>query len=101
MHWHFPPAYDLNFTVDLHSSPLYHRHELTLCGKDWKITRDDILRFGIDSCIKNASSIIDDVEYAVRHFPDFATANGIDEKFINETGKYLLNIPKSAITLTK
>ena len=90
-HWHFAPAYDLNFTVDLHGSPLYHRHELTLCGKDRTITRDDILRFGDDSCIKNASSIIDDVEYAVRHFPDFAKANGIDGKYIDEIGEYLKN----------
>ena len=90
-HWHFAPAYDLNFTVDLYGSPLYRRHELTLCGKDRKITRDDILRFGDDSCMKNASSIIDDVEYAVCHFSDFATANGIDEKLVNEIDEYLHN----------
>ena len=89
-HWHFAPAYDLNFTVDLHGSPPYHRHELTLCGKDRNITRDDILRFGDDSCIKSASSIIDDVEYAVSHFPDCATANGIDRKYIDEIGGYLI-----------
>ena len=38
---------------------------------------------------RNASSIIDDVEYAVCHFPDFAAANGIDRKFIDEIGGYL------------
>ena len=39
---------------------------------------------------RNASSIIDDVEYAVCHFPDFAAANGIDRKFIDEIGGYLI-----------
>ena len=42
-------------------------------------------------CIKNASSIIEEVEYAVRHFPDFAKANGIDGKYIDEIGEYLKN----------
>ena len=39
---------------------------------------------------RNASSIIDDVEYAVSHFPDFAAANGIDRKFIDEIGGYFM-----------
>lgn len=90
-HWHAAPAYDLNFTVDLHGSQLYHRHEFSMCGKDRNITRDDILRFGENACIKSASSIIDDVEYAIRHFPNFAKDNGIDRRYVDEIGEYLLN----------
>ena len=71
--WHFAPAYDLNFTVDVHGSSLYHRHELTLCGKDRDITSSDILAFGEEMCVKNAASILNDVEYTVRHFSDFAS----------------------------
>lgn len=88
--WHLAPAYDLNFTVDLHGSQLFHHHELTLCGKDRNITRDDLLRFGEESCIKNASAVIDDVDYAVCHFPSLAIDNGIDRQCADEIGKYLL-----------
>ena len=39
---------------------------------------------------QTVSSIVDDVEYAVSHFPDFAAANGIDRKYIDEIGGYLI-----------
>lgn len=90
--WHFAPAYDLNFTVDVHGSSLYHRHELTLCGKDRDITSSDILAFGEEMCVKNATSILNDVEYAVRHFSDFASDNGVNETDIKEIDGFLKTI---------
>ena len=82
--WHITPAYDLTFTIDLEAPAYVNRHSLTIGGKNDAITTADLLHFARMNDIKDADSIIADVTQAIRHFPEYATEYGIEDRWIKD-----------------
>jgi serine/threonine-protein kinase HipA len=87
--WHISPAYDLCFTYDLTGMGFANRHELSICGKDKDITKDDLLMFGRTNDIRGAESIIKEVSDVLLNFREYALKNGVSEFFAEVIQKKL------------
>ena len=87
--WHMTPAYDLCFTYDLTGMGYANRHEMTLCGKDRDITREDLLRFGNENDIRKAKSLINDVADILMSFKEYALNNGVSSVYADVIQKAL------------
>lgn len=60
--WSLAPAYDITYCLDSNSSKLYNRHELTIQGKAYDITINDLLAIGEKNDIRNCSQIIEEIK---------------------------------------
>lgn len=87
--WHISPAYDLCFTYDLTGMGFANRHELSVCGKDKDITKDDLLKFGKANDIRAAESIIKEISDVLMRFKEFALKNGVSEVYAEVIQKKL------------
>ena len=87
--WHISPAYDLCFTFDLTGMGFANRHELSVCGKDKDITKDDLLNFGKANDIRAAESIIKEVSDVLQSFKEYAAKNGVSEVYAEVIQKKL------------
>lgn len=76
--WRLAPAYDVTFTVNLINRFIGDRHVLSLSGKNRQVSRSDIIRFAEQGDIKNAVSIIHEIEDALGSFSTIASELGID-----------------------
>ena len=91
--WHISPAYDIVFSADP-DSHFYRNHELTVLGKRKNITKQDLMLFAQRQDIRNASSIIEEVEDVVMNFKSYAEKVGIDEHWIRKIERVLEEIRK-------
>lgn len=87
--WRVSPAYDLNFSVDVTGPRWNNVHYLSINGKDRDITKDDLIEFGERNDIRNPQGIVDKTVEVIRHFPLFASKNGVKEGYIEGISKYL------------
>ncbi len=87
--WHISPAYDLCFTYDLTGMGFANRHELSICGKDKDITKDNLLNFGKENDIRAAESIIKEVSDVLQNFKEYAAKNGVSEVYAEVIQKKL------------
>ena len=86
--WHISPAYDIVFSADP-DSHFYRNHELTVLGKRKNITKQDLMLFAQRQDIRNASSIIEEVEDVVMNFKSYAEKVEIDEYWIRKIERVL------------
>ena len=86
--WHISPAYDIVFSADP-DSHFYRYHELTVLGKRKNITKQDLMLFAQRQDIRNASSIIEEVEDVVMNFKSYAEKVEIDERWIRKIERIL------------
>ena len=91
--WHISPAYDIVFSADP-DSHFYRNHELTVLGKRKNITKQDLMLFAQRQDIRNASSIIEEVEDVVMNFKSYAEKVEIDEHWIRKIERVLEEIRK-------
>lgn len=81
--WQLSPAYDLTFAC---GNRFTASHQMTINGKDRDITRDDFAVLGEKFSIPNYTDIIDNIQDAVRAWPDYAGQAGISTSFMLEIG---------------
>ena len=70
--WSLAPAYDITYCLDSNSSKLYNRHELTIQGKAYDITTNDLLTIGEKNDIRNCSQIIDEIKETISNIDLYA-----------------------------
>lgn len=64
-------------------APAYaNRHSLTINGKNEGISRHDLETVGRNNDIQDYSSLIDQVEQAIKNFEHFALEAGVDKSLI-------------------
>lgn len=68
---------------------IYRNHELTILGKRKNITKQDLMLFAQRQDIRNASSIIEEVEDVVMNFKSYAEKVEIDEHWIRKIERVL------------
>ena len=70
--WSLAPAYDITYCLDSNNSKLYNRHELTIQGKAYDITINDLLAIGEKNDIRNCSQIIDEIKETISNIDLYA-----------------------------
>ena len=64
-------------------APAYaNHHSLTINGKNEEISRHDLETVGRNNDIQDYSSLIDQVEQAIKNFEHFALEAGVDKSLI-------------------
>jgi serine/threonine-protein kinase HipA len=66
-----------------------NRHELSVCGKDKDITKDDLLNFAKANDIRAAESIIKEISDVLMRFKEFALKNRLSEVYAEVIQKKL------------
>ena len=80
--WELSPAYDLTFTLDLSGLAIHHTRCLSIKGKYYDITEEDLVAFAREQGIKEAGKIIDQVSLAVCSFYENAVKEGVSNYWI-------------------
>lgn len=80
--WELAPAYDLTFTLDLSDLAIHHTRCMSIRGKYYDITEEDLAAFAREQGIKEAEKIINQVALAVCSFYDSATKEGVSQYWI-------------------
>lgn len=70
--WELSPAYDLTFIFNRYGTGPETSHVFSLNGKTSGITKEDLLAFGKENCIRDADGIIAQVVNAISLFPALA-----------------------------
>lgn len=89
--WQLAPAYDVTFTVNWMNKFIADRHVLSLAGEDRQVSREDILRFAQQEDIRNAASILEEIQDAIGSFESIALETGVQEPI----RRYILSHIKS------
>ncbi len=87
--WKLSPAFDVTYSYDP-ESVWVKQHNLSINGKTFDITKDDLLKVGKEMNIKHVKTIIDQVQTAVRKWPQFAKDAKVKDKQIKAINKTLL-----------
>jgi serine/threonine-protein kinase HipA len=87
--WKLSPAFDVTYSYDP-ASVWVKQHNLSINGKTIDITKDDLLKVGKKMNIKHAKAIIDQVQAAIRKWPQFAKDAKVKDKQIKAINKTLL-----------
>ena len=74
--WSPSPHYDVTFILETGNKPC-DRHCMSLNGKHYDVTTEDLLHFADKNGIKNAQAIIDKIAVASLEFPRLAKKYGI------------------------
>lgn len=90
--WELSPAYDLTFTLDLSDLAIHHTRCLSIRGKYYDITEDDLISFAREQGIKDASRITNDVALAVCSFYDKAINEGVSPYWIESIEREIANV---------
>ena len=77
--WRLAAAYDVTFTVNLMNRFIGDRHVLSLANQNRHVSRNDILRFAEQNDIRNAATILAEIQDAVGSFQAIASEIGINE----------------------
>ena len=98
--WSLSPAYDMGFCYNPNGQ-WANAHQMTIAGKRDGITRKDLLEIAENNDIRDASSIISQVDDAIMMFPLFASEALVPEdevqfimRYINEKRKGIVISPR-------
>lgn len=81
--WHAAPPYDFTFTVEA-SAPYYiNRHSMTINGKNYGISKDDLMAVAEKFDIKCASTLIGKAIDAACAYRNYATAASVPQQWIS------------------
>lgn len=87
--WRLSPAFDVTYSYDP-ASVWVKQHNLSINGKTIDITKDDLLKVGKEMNIKHAKTIIEQVQSAVRKWPQYAKDAKVKNKQIKAINQTLL-----------
>lgn len=77
--WRLAPAYDLTFAHNPSQGKWTRRHQMLIAGKGDDITREDLTEVARSFNLRGAAHEIERVVAAVRKWPEFAQAAGVEE----------------------
>ena len=77
--WSLSPAFDMTFSFNPRGS-WTHQHQMSINNKRDQITRDDLLAVARVSDFNNADKVINEVQDALKCWPEYADAAKIDVK---------------------
>ena len=80
--WRLSPAYDMGYAYNPNGG-WTATHQMSINGKFENITRQDLLVFAELNNIKDAASIIDEVDEAVSHWHLIAKECGVPSEMTN------------------
>ncbi len=83
--WQLSPAYDLCFSYKP-NNPFIEQHQMACNGKRDHFSREDLLESAKSADIKRPWDIINEVEQAISHWPEFADSAGIHEEQAEKIG---------------
>lgn len=89
--WHLSPAYDMEYAYNSNGG-WTATHQMSINGKFDKITRSDLLAFASHNNIKDALSVIDEVQEAVSHWVDLAKECGVPSAMIDVIGSNMVRL---------
>lgn len=92
--WHFAPAYDFTFTIDVSAPEYVNRHSLTVNGKNRDITKDDLVEMAKKFNIGNPGSMIEKAVAAVSRYETFAEEAGLPSYWRDRIQKEISSIVK-------
>lgn len=93
--WSLAPAYDITYCLESNSFKLYNRHELTIQGKAYDITSNDLLAIGEKNDIRNCSQIIQEIKETVSNIDLYAKRVDIPPAILRTIKKTInLQFPK-------
>ena len=87
--WSLAPAYDMLFTIDLDGPRYANGHSLSIGIKTKDITVGDLMRFAEENDIKNARNIVEEVQYGLSRWDDFAKEVGVPKRWMERIGDKL------------
>lgn len=87
--WKLSPAFDVTYSYNP-TSIWVKQHNLSVNGKTIDITKEDLLKVGKEMNIKHTKAIIEQVQSAVRKWPQFAKDAKVNDKQIKAINKTLL-----------
>lgn len=90
--WHLAPAYDMTFIISTNGIEPEGSHCISLGGKYYGITQNDLILFAAQQGIKNPQKIIGEIIAAARLFPEKAANNGVGTFFTNMICKRLTEL---------
>ena len=71
-------------------APSYvNRHSMTVNGKDYDVTKEDLLKLADAYDIRNGNAILDAAGTAVANFAEFADIAGISSEVVDEIKSHL------------
>lgn len=79
--WELAPDFDLTYSLSIDSSDP-GRHTMAINGKHVKPRRDDLLEVAERFRVKGARDLLEQVNAAVKRWPHFARAAGLDKETI-------------------
>lgn len=89
--WALAPAYDICHAYKP-GSQWVSQHALSINGKRSNITKEDLLILGASIRCKHANAIIDDIQYAINHWSDFASEFKVKPSLRKEIESTLLKL---------
>lgn len=87
--WCLAPAYDFTFTIESSAPSYVNRHSMTVNGKDYDVTKEDLLKLADAYDIRNGNAILDAAGTAVANFAEFADIAGISSEVVDEIKSHL------------
>lgn len=85
-HWHLSPAYDVIYSHNPAGQWTY-QHQMSVNGKRDHFTRDDLLQVARFINLREPDTIIDEVDAAVRQWPQFASEADVAENRQQQIGE--------------
>jgi serine/threonine-protein kinase HipA len=86
--WELAPAYDLCFAHNPAPGRWTRQHQMLVSGKAAGITREDLVGLGTTFGVRRAQAKYERLRDAVRGWPDFARAAGVDEASASAVARY-------------
>jgi len=84
--WQLSPAFDVIYAHNP-AGKWTNQHQMSINGKRDHFTLDDLMAVGESISLRGPGEIIDEVADAVRQWPEFARASGIDGRVIAEISR--------------
>ena len=84
--WQLSPAFDVIYAHNP-AGKWTNQHQMSINGKRDHFTLDDLMAVGESISLRGPGEIIDEVADAVRQWPEFARASGVDGRVIAEISR--------------
>jgi len=84
--WQLSPAFDVIYAHNP-AGKWTNQHQMSINGKRDHFTLDDLMAVGESISLRGPGEIIDEVADAVRQWPEFARASGVDGNVIAEISR--------------
>ena len=85
--WHLSPAYDITYTIDPENLEFQQEHCLSLKGKRWNVSVDDLIAFGRENGIRSPESVIRSVSEELTLLRETAVRNGVPMVWVDRMEK--------------